>query len=288
MRTDPRDPNVPSPELDPRPISFGLLSAATVGYDMSLKQMVNPTDRRMVGLYGAAAVDVSRFLLATNAEVGYFVNRYYANARFVRKGPMRGDVYVDMKRRYGWNASEITLLSEGIDVFTDIEYFDGLLLELAGLGVSDDEVHAIESSTRDRFGLETDTEIAFEWCYWGRPPRRRTLHFLDVDMTRLETLEDCVPPEPGRLLRETSVRRSAAPRAHAAVGGSQACPRRRRTGLPRGRRARDGSGLVWQGGAAAGAAARASRARRRDRAGVSANGGPVVLAERDQRQRRRL
>ncbi|MBZ0165554.1 MAG: hypothetical protein K8I00_02020, partial [Candidatus Omnitrophica bacterium] len=53
-----------------------LLHPSTVGYNMAVKEVVNPNDRPLVGAYGASGSGIYQYLLATNAVTSYFVERH--------------------------------------------------------------------------------------------------------------------------------------------------------------------------------------------------------------------
>jgi hypothetical protein len=57
------------------PFNIGGLNPVFVAYDISVKELINPHNQPLVGVYGAAGADISNFILATNAKHGYFVDR---------------------------------------------------------------------------------------------------------------------------------------------------------------------------------------------------------------------
>ncbi|MGE0267751.1 MAG: phosphoribosyltransferase family protein [Candidatus Omnitrophota bacterium] len=174
--------------LDLRPINNGLLGAPYVGHDMGIKLSINPEDKPLVGVYGAAGVDVSNFLLSTNAKEGYFVSLDYSLGAI---GPSVGrnpaQRYKDSKYMTGYTLSRD-------EQFTALSYFDALLVELEAIGVSWDDLDQIEAQRED-FGRGRVTTINFKWGYLGQEPAERVIHFVTGDMLRPETIADVIPQE---------------------------------------------------------------------------------------------
>jgi len=150
--------------VDARPVNSGLLAVAFVGHDMAVKEKVNPNSMPLVGIYGGAAVDVSNFLLSTNATEGYFVDYNYGV-----EIPEAASVKEYLARKYvdGYGGDN---LLQGL-------YFEALIAELRATGVSEDEIREIETK-RDKYYHDGNFTISFHWAYPGEEPKLRVIQFI--------------------------------------------------------------------------------------------------------------
>ncbi|MFA5320463.1 MAG: hypothetical protein WC418_04700, partial [Candidatus Omnitrophota bacterium] len=157
---------------------YRLLHPLYVAYDMAVKRQINPSSRRTNGIYYGAGVDVSNFLLSTNAAHGDFIayynsaltvqeleniRHYDMNGRSEDQSEKQND-YLKWKSRLGFGAGKRLEKKEDIAA--------NLALELKMLGVDLSRVSAGKDS-RDC------PEIRFYWAYPGEMEREYRVSFID-------------------------------------------------------------------------------------------------------------
>lgn len=171
--------------VDQRPVKAGLLDEAFVRYAQAVKAVVNPDDRPKTALYGGAGMDVSSFLLSTNAAVGYFIAFYPGlTADLLRRLPefrgRRGGAYAAWKQVRGFGINR--KLGDPDDLLA------ALAFELESMGVDLGSVQVDEESGQPR--------VRFDWAYPGTAPQPRSITFINGDLTAYG--EDYTGPDPSR------------------------------------------------------------------------------------------
>ncbi|MFA6349824.1 MAG: hypothetical protein WCY12_02720 [Candidatus Omnitrophota bacterium] len=164
--------------IDRRPVSAGLLNAPIVSYCMETKQIVNQRSERKVAIYGGAGVDVSTFLLSTDARSAYFVDRIYggrieaadlgllseyrdkANANYAQKKYLRGYSEFDL------------FYTEGRDLKSGL--LGALALELQAVGVDLSTVKVSDDEGYPR--------ITFQWAFVGQSVQEYSITFISADI----------------------------------------------------------------------------------------------------------
>ncbi|RKY41225.1 MAG: hypothetical protein DRP85_06940 [Candidatus Makaraimicrobium thalassicum] len=178
-------------QFDRRPVDAGLLHKAHVKYDMAVKRVVNPDDKPLRALYGAAGADVSNFLLSTNASEGYFVSFYRGVFRqlsekhlkrcFQGKDP---DKYIKKhldRDRYkgkflGGFANSATFDSNPRTIVA------ALAFELRSMGV---DLRTVQVDSDHGY-----PRITFRWGYKGAEEQIRAITFVNADVRRPEEYQD--------------------------------------------------------------------------------------------------
>lgn len=154
-----------------------LLDKVYIEDDMAVKSVVNPDDKPLTGIYGAAGTDISNFLLSTNASRGIFIARYKGLKKpdleraaqlfesFRQAKPVNAD-YVFGKKRSGYGVNTGT--GWGIANITEQVAYELAFLDVDGVKVKEDS--------------KGRPEIVFMWAYPGQPKRERVIKFVDADM----------------------------------------------------------------------------------------------------------
>ncbi len=177
------------PYLDMRLVKSMLLPVPIIGHDIAVKREVNPNSESLVGIYGAAGVDASNFFLSTNATEGYFIGWNYAQKRasvpITSVGGNMEKLYKSKKFTSGYSASDGESL-------TYLSYFDALIVELEAMGISKEDIEKIKL-TKDIFGKDPVTTIHFEWAYPNEKPKIRTIHFINGDIRKINSLNGYLP-----------------------------------------------------------------------------------------------
>lgn len=163
--------------VDMRPVDNRLLDAPFVGHDMAIKQVVNPYDKPLTGIYGGAGSDISNFLLSTNASVGYFVDINYG----AEEGGLDNVLFEMYANAYRSGKYSVGYAQPCGPEFSN---FDAILLELRAIGVVEDEVRNIESQRKKYMQSENGMLIEFNWAYPGQAPRKRSIYLIRADITK--------------------------------------------------------------------------------------------------------
>ncbi len=157
----------------------GLLSERFVAHDLDIKQLVNPDDKELVYVYGASGGCAARFLLSTNASIGYFIDHSGISASTLTQALEQADwsshpqrkLYRDHKSEFGFSLAPDRPRQLAKD----------LLLELHDLGVR----HGINLREQIKVTLQPDdqtTTIEFKWAFPGGRVRARKIVFIHADL----------------------------------------------------------------------------------------------------------
>jgi selenocysteine lyase/cysteine desulfurase/tetratricopeptide (TPR) repeat protein len=161
---------------DGRPVKKGLLGSVFVLHDMAVKNVVNPDNKLLVGVYGGSGADVSNFLLSTNAEVGYFVDSGYGPDN-AEKFETVADKYKDSKRRLGYaHVGNIRY-----------RYFEAIIAELEAIGVSQADIESIKAKKQIYIDSDGNAVIEFDWAYPGEEPKRRKIYLVKANIADVST-----------------------------------------------------------------------------------------------------
>jgi len=158
--------------IDRRPVDAGLLHEAFVWHDMAVKNVVNPNDEKKVAIYGGAGVDVSNFLLSTNATSAYFVSGYHglslSDLEDLRgyKGKVDSE-YLRWKSKRGY-VNNGRLLKK-------VDVLGALAVELESIGVDLENILVFDDDGYPR--------IEFEWTYIGGVEQTYSITFVNADIT---------------------------------------------------------------------------------------------------------
>jgi len=183
-----------SEDYDARPVGAGLVQKALAEYYRSIKNIVNPENKALVGVYGAAASDLSSFFLSTNASDAYFVGRYEklsaeGLSKFIAEDPQQRSEFLkgfaldqrSLKFRRGFDEGNWMILDHNADAF-----YVALELELEGLGIDLSKV-AVETKNGS-------LRIRFPWSFDGieENERMRSVTYIDDEVesgTYLDSIE---------------------------------------------------------------------------------------------------
>jgi len=173
------------PILDTRASKKGMLAPCYVGIDHEIKRIVNPEGRPMTGIYGGSGADLSNFMLSTDCESAYFIDKKKVSADNL----MRVCSYWQMTPDTNFYAYLKYWLGYGTDAFLH-NIFRGITIEMNLMG----ELRALGVKKEDIVGIDTDPNgrayIKFKWAYHGSEKRLRTITFIDADISKPDEYPD--------------------------------------------------------------------------------------------------
>ncbi len=157
---------------------YRLLHPLYVAYDLAVKRQINPSSRRINGLYYGAGVDISNFLLSTNAAHGDFIAYYHKTLNAGSLEKMRQAEQAVSSGRYGENQQDYMKwksrlgFGAGKRLEREEDIVNNLALELRMLGVDFSSLRV----GKDRRGCP---EISFRWTYPGEEEKEYSISFID-------------------------------------------------------------------------------------------------------------
>ena len=152
--------------IDRRAYDRGLLSAQAIAYSQIICDIVNPEHKPLVGLYGGAGADASRFFLSTDADIGVFIS-YVQDFEVVVE--QSTEFYKAEKRRLGY----------GKNVFLHESIWPYLKCELEVMGAID--IEDPKQDKKDSFIWH----ITFTWN-----GRKKQIFYLLDNITSRESLQN--------------------------------------------------------------------------------------------------
>ncbi len=182
-------------QIDYRPINAGLLQRMHVEHGMAIKRFVNPDNRPLTAVYGAAGADISNFLLSTNATRGYFISDYSGifyqlseselKKCFKDDGPeeylrkyFNADLYCE---KFKWGFANGGTLQNRRKITAAIAF------ELKAIGVDLSTVKVDSDQGHPR--------ITFDWQYRGAKEQTYSITFINADITRPRQYEEMLEGE---------------------------------------------------------------------------------------------
>ncbi|MBI4355731.1 MAG: HEAT repeat domain-containing protein [Candidatus Omnitrophica bacterium] len=181
-------------DLDVPPVVNDLLDVAYVGHDMAVKAVVNPDNKPLVAVYGAAGTDISNFLLSTNATEAYFLDIAYDDTLpdKLQKSLQQWDT-IQLRDRYVKHKQSV-----GHGTFPRFVFWnmDGAIIqELKAMGVD-----------RQTIALNTlpgnYAQLRFTWTYPGTTRKKQyTVTFIPTHLDILD-LPNETPQQLKTVLRQ--------------------------------------------------------------------------------------
>ncbi|MCK4852267.1 MAG: hypothetical protein KAS86_04050 [Candidatus Omnitrophica bacterium] len=169
--------------FDRRPVNVGLLQEHYVKHDMAVKRAINPGDKPLTGVYGAAGADVSNFFLSTNAAEAYFISQYsdvfFAFSRRDLKKCFNRDPeeYIDKHLSKDYCAWKFFRgFAGGHAVEGKNKMVAALAFELKVMGV---DLNTVKISS-----YRGCPRITFQWGYSGAAEKERSITLVNADVTR--------------------------------------------------------------------------------------------------------
>ncbi len=172
-------------DIDPRPYFAGLLHKAYIEHDMAVKKIINPGNKPLTAVYGAAGADISNFLLSTNATEAYFISDYHklGLTRLKKKDLMKcfdsedPDEYIDknlFKSLYEKKLADgsVSRLALG----TKQNVIAAIAFELKAMGV---DLKKVEVDT-----YRGHPRLKFKWRYKSVEEREYSVTLVGADVTR--------------------------------------------------------------------------------------------------------
>lgn len=174
-----------SDKYDNRPVAAGLLHEIYVRNDMRIKDLVNPESRPFRVLYGGAGADISNVFLSTDATEAVFVADYSMlssedfrkledfqflkeGSRQIIDGETEGSKYTE---KFGiGHAMNISLIRPE-------QKIAAIAYELDAIGASNIKVDN---------GKDGAVRLTFDWAYYSKEGKPRTIIFVDRDITNGE------------------------------------------------------------------------------------------------------
>ncbi|MEA3489429.1 MAG: hypothetical protein U9R44_03680 [Candidatus Omnitrophota bacterium] len=182
-------------QFDRRPVDASLLHEAYVKHDMAVKSIVNPDNKPLVAVYGAAGGDISNFLLSTNATEAYFISEY--SWRFTRLSPKDlkkcfeskdPDKYIDRYlRRDLYFEKFYTGFTNKAALDEKRKNVAAIAYELKAMGVDLKKVR-VEAVRAGRF--RRYPKITFSWKYKNAQKQDYSIVFIDADITKPEQYKE--------------------------------------------------------------------------------------------------
>ncbi len=174
--------------LDIRPLRVGLLAPEFIGHDMAVKQIVNPDDRDLVGVYGGSGADFSNFLLSTNAAEGNFIEQTTLTLKEIleAKEKLGSDWSRQFKEGYFRRKSEIGFAGSEYSGIDNLAY--KIFYEFEALGVNLNALK-ITSPEKDVILFE------FPWAYHGGAVKPRKIRMIRGDLLKAEEILKKLPSQ---------------------------------------------------------------------------------------------
>lgn len=193
----PKDGSIYASGVDTRPVKARLLHSAYVAYDMAQKEVINPDNKPLRGLYGGAGYDIGNFLLSTNARNSCFVSDYsvlrWGGLKILEDedylcGGYKKDIteeYRSNKYNFGYVGGDIIKIKlRKQDEYELRNIFEvraaaykpmiaQIAYELNSLGVKSVKVDTYNGSPK----------IIFRWSYYGAREEEYSITFVDADIT---------------------------------------------------------------------------------------------------------
>lgn len=150
-------------------------------YDIAVKRIVNPDNKEgLIALYGGSGADISNFLLATNADEGYFVDDITVSQDKLKQAladwdnVVFDDWYTTYKHRRGYG--EYTTMRQ-----QDIHRC--IVKELKAMGVDKESIKFPD--TEDGPDKDGSFQITFRWTYPGSGLERTyKITFIKANITK--------------------------------------------------------------------------------------------------------
>jgi len=158
------------------PVESGLMLKMYADYDMEVKKVVNPGDEDISAVYFGAGMNISDFLLSTNATNGYFVARYGGLLPFDLVNCLRNpglfrhnsrlESYLNSRAKKGYI---VTPIVEDVNMSLSV-----LVAELDAMGVDLNTISVDSDGGSPR--------IRFKWKYFGTSEEKTySITFIDVE-----------------------------------------------------------------------------------------------------------
>ncbi|MHB8155389.1 MAG: CheR family methyltransferase, partial [Candidatus Omnitrophota bacterium] len=168
--------------LDIRPVKNGLFHPLFVGFDMAMKEVINPFDKDVVAVNSGAGATVSRFLLGTNAPRSCFVDTSKIEFKALKDALKKWDSILqgiliknyltgNWKHGAGWSYRNKMLL---------IEY--KIIADLKCMGVDKFNSWGAKNIRLDKQGAR-HINITFDWAYKDKEAKSYSIDYITADIT---------------------------------------------------------------------------------------------------------